>query len=45
MEGLASVEAAREEAARRAARAGTRYRSVAEYDAVLRSHCRLDGER
>jgi hypothetical protein len=42
LEGSFSVEDALAGAARRAWRVGKAYASVAHYDPVLRSHCRLD---
>ncbi len=44
LEGSLSVEDASAVEARRAWRLGDTYESVAHYDPVLRSHCRLDGE-
>ncbi|MBI4908339.1 MAG: hypothetical protein HY820_32230 [Acidobacteria bacterium] len=47
LSGVASVEMERErerEARRYLTDGGERYRNVGEYDAVLRGHCRLDGE-
>ena len=44
LEGLRSVDDAQRQAEMRAQRIGERYGSVAAYDPVLRSHCRLDHE-
>jgi hypothetical protein len=44
LRGALSVEEAQLEAARKARRKGACYENVGEYDPVLRSHCRLDGE-
>ena len=42
LRGETSVERAQKKDAERLWRPGARYRNVDEYDAVLRSHCRLD---
>ena len=44
LEGTLSVEEAQAKVVRRVWRPGERYKSVADYDAVLRAHCRLDRE-
>ena len=44
LEGALSVEEAQAKVVRRVWRAGERYKSVADYDPVLRAHCRLDRE-
>jgi hypothetical protein len=42
LRGEISVERAQKKDAERLWRPGARYRRIEEYDAVLRSHCRLD---
>jgi hypothetical protein len=44
LKGGLSVEEAQAIAVRRSLRVGKKYESVAHYDPVLRSHCRLDQE-